>query len=185
MPKESPGKNTRLSVSVTGEINAERLENLYATIVQSGCNIDSGRMLDMGDISGTMLLLSGNWDNLVRCEDMLQRYARESAVNIHTARTGDREEKNYTMSYAIDLIAPNNNGIVHNIMKFINQNNMVVCDISISSYPVRESDTSIFTMRAVVRVPDSMAIGSFRADFSDLCDHLNLDAVIEPIKPYE
>lgn len=185
MPNESPGKITYLSLSVVGDMNADRMEKLYAAILQSGCNIEASRTLDMGELCGILLQLSGKWVNIARCEDILGRFGGEHGINIQLSRTNPQPTKGYTMSYAIDLIAPDNTGIIHNVMKFINQQGIIIRDIHTNSLAVRDSNTAIFTLHATVRVPDSMPIGSFRADFGDLCDHLNLDAVIEPIKPYE
>ncbi|MGV0005536.1 MAG: glycine cleavage system protein R [Candidatus Porifericomitaceae bacterium WSBS_2022_MAG_OTU9] len=185
MPNESPGKNTYLSLSAVGEMDTDRMEKLYAAIVQSGCNVEASRTLDMGELCGILLQLSGKWGNIARCEDILGRFGSEHGLNVQISRTKLQTTKGYTMSYAIDLIAPDSQGIMHNVMKFINQQGVIIRDIHTNSLQVRDSDTAIFTLHATVRVPDSMPIGSFRADFGDLCDHLNLDAVIEPIKPYE
>ena len=41
----------------------------------------------------------------------------------------------------------------------------------------------MFSVYMVVHVPTRIHIAALREEFMDLCDHMNLDAILEPLKP--
>lgn len=186
MPDEATGKKvTHMSVSIVGDMDTPGTEELYSLITQSGCNVEACRTLDMGQMSGVLLQLGGNWDSLARCENLLKRFSEKRSLSTSMARPEAGTEENYSISYSIDIVAKDRPGIIHSVVKFMKENGIMIRNLSTNSYARRASDAVIFTMGAVVRLPSSMTIASFRADFGDLCDHENLDAVVEPIRPYD
>ena len=40
----------------------------------------------------------------------------------------------------------------------------------------------MFSLRLVINVPSRIHLGVLREEFMDFCDHLNLDAILEPVK---
>jgi glycine cleavage system transcriptional repressor len=40
----------------------------------------------------------------------------------------------------------------------------------------------MFSIRLVINVPSRIHLGVLREEFMDFCDHLNLDAILEPVK---
>ena len=40
----------------------------------------------------------------------------------------------------------------------------------------------MFSVQANVNVPANLSIAQLREEFTEFCDHLNLDAILEPVK---
>ena len=171
-----------LSLSLLGTMGPREVETILSSIHNNGCNIENYRLVNMTDVTGVLILISGNWGAIAKCEEILPRLASEHNLALHMQRTQHTSVRGKTMPYAIDLIAPDQPGILHHIIRFINQHDMKIRDIQSMCYTATESDTRIFSTHINVQVPATMAIAAFRTDFNDLCDRLNLDAIIEPVK---
>ena len=50
------------------------------------------------------------------------------------------------------------------------------------SYTAAHIGTPMFSVHMHVDIPAQIPIATLREEFMDLCDHLNLDAVMEPIR---
>ena len=50
------------------------------------------------------------------------------------------------------------------------------------SYNAAHTGAPMFSVYMVVHVPTRVHIAALREEFLDLCDHLNLDAILEPLK---
>jgi glycine cleavage system transcriptional repressor len=50
------------------------------------------------------------------------------------------------------------------------------------SYPAPHTGAPMFGVYMIVNVPSSIHLGAMREEFMDLCDNLNLDAILEPVK---
>jgi glycine cleavage system transcriptional repressor len=40
----------------------------------------------------------------------------------------------------------------------------------------------MFSVQITVNIPGNLQISALRDEFMDFCDHLNLDAIMEPVK---
>jgi len=50
------------------------------------------------------------------------------------------------------------------------------------SYAAAHTGAQMFSVYMVVHVPTRIHIAALREEFMDLCDHMNLDAILEPLK---
>jgi glycine cleavage system transcriptional repressor len=51
-----------------------------------------------------------------------------------------------------------------------------------NSYHADHTGTSMFSLHMTINIPSRLSIAALRGEFMDFCDHLNLDAIIEPVK---
>ena len=86
------------------------------------------------------------------------------------------------MPYAIDVVCCDRPGVVHDIAKFITDNELQIQDMYTNTYRALHTDTPMFSLHMTVNVPVNVSISALRGDFMDFCDRLNLDAIIEPVK---
>jgi glycine cleavage system transcriptional repressor len=54
--------------------------------------------------------------------------------------------------------------------------------LSTRSYAAAHTGAPMFSVQMIVNVPSRLHIGVLREEFMDFCDHLNLDAIFEPVK---
>ena len=57
-----------------------------------------------------------------------------------------------------------------------------VTEASSATYVAQQTGATMLSLHISVAVPASLHIATLREDFMILCDELNLDAVLEPIK---
>ena len=57
-----------------------------------------------------------------------------------------------------------------------------IAELSTRSYAAAHTGAPMFSVQLIVNVPSRLHIGVLREEFMDFCDHLNLDAIFEPVK---
>jgi len=180
-PSKAP-KQTYLALTALGPVSTEVLENFYQSIKNCGCNVDACRMHTVGEVYAISLLLSGVWGAIAKLEDVLPKLGDRYAMDLNWRRTERTAAGDNTMPYAIDLVAADREGIIHDVVGFLRHHQIHIHDIHTSYYETAYSGTRMFTMHTTFSVPADTSIASLRSDFMDFCDQFNLDAIIEPIK---
>ncbi|MCX7057819.1 MAG: hypothetical protein NTZ79_11690 [Proteobacteria bacterium] len=59
---------------------------------------------------------------------------------------------------------------------------MDIAELDTHSYAAAHTGAPMFSLRLVINVPSRIHLGVLREEFMDFCDHLNLDAILEPVK---
>ena len=57
-----------------------------------------------------------------------------------------------------------------------------IAELSTRSYAAAHTGAPMFSVQMIVHVPSRIHIAALREEFMDFCDHLNLDAILEPVK---
>lgn len=182
MNETSPSKNNQLVLSALGEDRAGIIDELSRSILEAGCSILDSRMAVLGGTFALVQMIDGNWNNIAKLETQLPGLADRLGLTIHTTRSGEREAPGGMLPYAVDVIAMDQPGIVHNLARFFSQRKINIKEMVTSSYAAAHTGTPMFQVHLAVEIPALTQISALREDFMDLCDQLNLDAVIEPFK---
>jgi glycine cleavage system transcriptional repressor len=128
------------------------------------------------------LLVEGKWNTLAKVENALPELGRQLGMTIISKRTSERATGRNLLPYAVDVVSMDHPGIVNNLAGFFAERNINIEDMATSSYAAAHTGTSMFSVRMTVGIPSDMHIAALREEFMDYCDHLNLDAVLEPLK---
>ncbi len=147
-----------------------------------GCNIVDSRMSVLSGEFAMITLLSGSWDSLAKIDQVLPRLQKELDLKFSARRTSDRIQQATAMPYAIEVIAMDHPGLVHDIASFFSERNISISDLQTGSYAAAHTGTAMFSMTMTISVPTDTIIGQLRGDFMEFCDQLNLDSVMEPVK---
>ena len=158
------------------------MEQFARALRDMGCGIAESRMSLLGSEFAMLTMICGTWDAIAKVEDQLPRLARELGVSMHWRRTGQRAPVKAQMPYAIDVVCSDRLGVVHDIARFIADNDIQIQDMYTNSYLAMHTQTPMFSLHMTINVPTNISISSLRGDFMDLCDRLNLDAIMEPVK---
>ena len=158
------------------------MEQFARSLRDMGCSITESRMALLGSEFALLTMVAGTWDAIAKAEDQLPRLARELKVQMHWRRTGPRKPAKAQMPYAIDVVCSDRIGVVHDIAKFIADNDIQIQDMYTNSYLAMHTQTQMFSVHMTINVPTDVSISSLRGDFMDFCDRLNLDAIMEPVK---
>jgi glycine cleavage system transcriptional repressor len=129
-----------------------------------------------------MLMLSGTWDAIAKIESMLPRLENQLQIKTLAQRTEPRRREGDLMPYAIEVVSVDQLGIVHDITQFFAQRDIGIEEMFSGSYAAAHTATPMFSLHMTISVPTNLSIAGLRGEFMDFCDHLNLDAIMEPVK---
>ena len=173
---------SQLVIAALGEDRPGLVDQLSGWILDSGCNIADSRMMVLGGEFSVLLLVSGNWNNLARLEDQVEKIEQKLGMVLSVKRTEPKQHSAEFLPYAVDVVALDHPGIVHNLANFFSQHNINIQDLSTTSYAAAHTGTQMFAVHMSLDVPADTHIATLREEFLEFCDQLNLDAVIEPLK---
>ena len=171
-----------IAISLMGSNRVGLIENFAKAVRDCGCSIGDSRMTVLGDRFALILLLTGTWDAIAKIESMLPRLENQLQVKAVSQRSEPRKRHTNMMPYAIEVVAVDRAGIVHEITQFFTQRDIGVEDMYSGTYAAAHTGTPMFSLHITISVPTDVSIAGLRGEFMDFCDHLNLDAIMEPVK---
>ena len=171
-----------LVITAVGEIVPRLMEQIARALRDLGCNITDSRMAQLGNEFALITMVSGTWDAIAKTEDYLPRMAREMNLALHWRRTTPAKPIKAMMPYAIDVVCCDRAGVVHDIAKFMADNDIQIQDMYTNSYVAMHTQTQMFSLHMTINIPTNVSISGLRGEFMDFCDRLNLDAIMEPVK---
>ncbi len=176
-------KVTQLVVlSAVGTDRAGVVNDLSKVILECGGNIEESRMTALGSEFAMLLLVSGNWATVSKLEKALNKLAKDKPLSVSLRKTNERVSDEDRMPYAIDIVCLDQPGIVFNLANFFALHNIEISDLSTRRYAAAHTGSQMFSVQMTINVPASSSISQLRDEFVELCDHLNLDAILEPVK---
>jgi len=158
------------------------VQDLTKVILSCGGNIEESRMTTLGSEFAMLLLVSGNWHTLSRLEQGLDKLCVDDQLSVSIRKTDVKPAKEDRMPYAVDVVALDEQGIVYNLANFFSSRDIEIADVATRSYSAAHTGASMFAVQMAVNVPAKIHIAQLREEFLELCDRLNLDAILEPVK---
>ncbi len=169
-------------VSAIGSDRPGIVHELTRVISDCGGNISESRMASLGSEFAMVLLVSGNWHSLAKLETELKKLAESSGLTVHIKRTEPRAARTDLLPYSIDAVCLDQTGIVSALSGFCASRGIDIADVSTRTYPAAHTGAQMFSVQMIVNVPSRLHLAHLREEFMDLCDSLNLDAIMEPVK---
>ena len=171
----------QLVVSAIGADKPGIVEQLTNRIAQLELNITDSRMTVLGGEFAIQMLVEGPWNQLSKFEQDLPGIAESLNLQTQCKRTETKSEPDQLIPYAVNVVALDHPGIVHNLSNFFSQRAINIQDLHTSSYSAAHTGTPMFAVHLQIGVPAQVQISALRIEFLEYCDTLNLDAVLEPI----
>lgn len=180
-PRPTPNEN-HLLISAYATHPESPLLSVTRRIADSGCNLVDARLSTVGrDVSVTALAV-GPWDAVAKLEAMLGRLEREEGYRLVWYRTGSKPVQSDLLPYIIEVIAADKPGILFQLADFFDRQGITIENLHSSRYRAMQTGAEMFSAQITVGIPSSMHIAALRDDFLEFCDHLNLDAIMDPMK---
>ncbi|MGY0505362.1 glycine cleavage system protein R [Luteimonas sp. e5] len=151
-------------------------------IADSGCNLIDARLTTVGRDVSVAALAAGSWDAIAKLEGAIDRLARDESLRIVHYRTGPKPLQSNLIPYIVEVVAADKPGILFQLADFFDQQGITVENLHSSRYKAMQTGAEMFTAQITIGVPADMHIAALRDDFLDFCDHLNLDAIMDPMK---
>lgn len=171
-----------VAISAIGANRTKIIEPFVQAIRDCGCSIVDSRITVLGDRLAMMMLLSGNWDAIAKIENLLPRLEQQLQISTIAERTEPRKPEANLMPYAVEVVAVDNVGIVHEITQFFSAHDIKIEDLFSGTYAAAHTGTQMFSLHMTVAIPTDVSIASIRGEFMEFCDQLNLDSIMEPVK---
>jgi glycine cleavage system transcriptional repressor len=179
--RPSPNENHLLINAYTTHPESPLL-SVTRRITDSGCNLVDARLSTVGrDVSVTALAV-GPWDAVAKLEAMLTRLEREEGLKLNWYRTGPKQVQSNLLPYVVEVVAADKPGILFQLADFFDRQGITIESLHCSRYRAMQTGADMFSAQITIGVPASMHIAALRDDFLEFCDHLNLDAIMDPMK---
>jgi glycine cleavage system transcriptional repressor len=169
-------------ISAVGTDRTGVVQDLTKVIMSCGGNIEESRMTTLGSEFAMLLLVSGNWHTLSRLQQGLDKLCEDGQLTVAIRKTDAKPPSQNRMPYAVDVVALDQQGIVFNLANFFASRDIEIADVATRSYAAAHTGAPMFAVQMAVNVPSSVHVAQLRDEFLELCDRLNLDAIIEPVK---
>jgi len=158
------------------------VNDLSKVVLDCGGNIEESRMTALGSEFAVLLLISGNWHTLTKLRAALDKLTSSGGLEINIRKTAMRADQQNCMPYAIDVVSLDQPGIVFNLSNFFAARSIEISDLATRQYAAAHTGAPMFSVQLTIGVPQEVSISQLRDDFLELCDHLNLDSILEPLK---
>ena len=176
------GVDNHLLVQALAPAGKSPLLALARRIADAGCNLSESRVSTIGTEVSLMLLASGAWDALAKLETALTKLARDENLHLVHYRTGPRENSAHLLPYLVEVVAADRAGIVAHLVEFFSQHDIRVAQLNSTRYHAMQTGAEMFQAQFTLGIPADIHIAALRDDFLELCDGLNLDAIMDPVK---
>jgi len=170
-------------ISALGSDRTGLVYDLTRVVLDCSGNILDSRMSSLGSEFAMLLLVAGNWHTLAKLETELKKLSDASGITVSVRRTEQRAQRKDVVTYSVDVVSLDQPGIVHNLAGFFSARGIDIAELSTRSYAAAHTGAPMFSVQMLVHVPAKVHIAALREEFMDLCDQLNLDAILEPVKP--
>jgi glycine cleavage system transcriptional repressor len=169
-------------ISAIGTDRTGAVQDLTKVVLACGGNIEESRMTTLGSEFAMLLLVSGNWHTLSRLEQGLDKLCAGGDLQASIKKTDLKPAEEDRMPYAVDIVALDQQGIVFNLANFFTSRDVEIADVATRSYAAAHTGAPMFAVQMSINVPSSVHVSQLREEFHELCDQLNLDAILEPVK---
>jgi glycine cleavage system transcriptional repressor len=171
-----------LAISALGTDRTGMVHDLTRVIADCGGSLSESRMMALGAEFAALMLVSGTWHALARLETELKKLAESGNLIVELKRTEERAARTDMLPYSVDVVCLDQTGIVAKLSGFFSTRGIDITELNTRSYSAAHTGAPMFAVQMLLSIPSRIQLAVLREDFMDFCDHLNLDAILEPVK---
>ena len=172
----------QLTITALGNKPPHFIAEILTSISSCHCHVVELRSSRLAQATTAYLLIEGNWNHIAKLENILDSLQKRLEIHIHTLRPEAYLKPHEGIPYNLETISLVRNEVLESITLFLLEREIHIEEICASCYPASHAQTSVFSTRFILLLPTEIRLLSFREEFMDFCDNLNLDAILEPIK---
>ncbi len=181
-PARPASNENHLLISAFSTHPDSPLLSVSRRIADSGCNLVDARLATVGRDVSVLALAVGSWDAVAKLESALARLEREEGLRLTWYRTGPKALQSDLLPYVVEVVAADKPGILYQLADFFDRQNITIENLGSARYRAMQTGADMFSAQITIGVPANMHIAALRDDFLEFCDHLNLDAIMDPMK---
>jgi glycine cleavage system transcriptional repressor len=180
-----PGEDTMqyfLVISVISQDKPGLAEHFSGMATECGCNVEDSRMAVMGNEFATIMMVSGDESQIQQAEQAFSNLQNQPEFQVCLRRTEAAKGNTSCRPYSIQALSLDGPGIIRQVSDFLAQRKINIEDMQSNSYKAPHTGAPMLEMQIVANIPADISMSELRDAFADLCDDLQIDAIIEPIK---
>jgi len=170
----------QLVISALGTDQPGLVDKLSHHILDLKLNIEDSRMSVLGGEFAIMLLVSGDEKMLEQLANASSEFENEFSDLVITSKYTQPKERAAGLSYNVNVVALDHQGIVHKLARFFSEKNINIESLNTNSYAAPHTGSRMFAVDMTLTVPENISIIQLRDAFIQHCDDMNLDASFEP-----
>ncbi len=182
MKKNSNLMTQLIVLSAIGTDRTGVVQDITKVVLGCGGNIEESRMTTLGAEFAVLMLVSGKWHTLDRLEKGLEKLTEGADLTFAIRKTGERRVREDRMPYAVDVVCLDQQGIVFGLANFFASRDVEIADLATRRYAAAHTGAPMFAVQMAINVPASINLALLRDDFAEMCDRMNLDAILDPVK---
>ncbi|WP_031433293.1 glycine cleavage system protein R [Methylomarinum vadi] len=172
----------QLAITVLGTQSSNFITEILSAISSCKCNVVEFKGSQLSEAKAAYLLIEGNWNHIAKLETLLENLQSKIGIQIRSLRPETSKNAAEVVPYSLETISLYRNEIIQDITSFLLSRNIGIEELSASRYLAHYCQSPVFSTRFVIAIPSKIHLLSFREEFLDFCDNLNLDAILEPLK---
>lgn len=172
----------QLAITALSKNTTNCLTDILSAISNCECKTIEFKTSLLSQASACYLLTEGDWNQIAKLETVLDNLKARIDFQIQTLRPETAKRCQEGTPYTVETISLYRNDITHDLTTFLLTRNICIEEISANRYQAPYFQSPVFSTKFIISIPADTRILSFREEFLDFCDNLNLDAILEPIK---
>ncbi|HEU0276439.1 MAG TPA: ACT domain-containing protein [Rhodanobacteraceae bacterium] len=181
-PAPRPAADHQLLIQATAPASDSPLLLLTRRIADAGCHLVESRVATVGADVSVLLLARGGWDAVAKLETALARIERGDGLHLLNYRTQAREQPSHLLPYMVEAVAADRPGVIAELIDFFDHHKVTIEQMSSMRYQAMQTGAAMFQVQITIGIPAETRIAELRDEFMELCDGLNLDAIMDPVK---
>lgn len=181
-PSARPATDHQLLIQAVAPARESPLLVLSRRIADAGCNLMESRVATVGADVSVLLLARGAWDAVAKLETALARIGRAENLHLLSYRTQSSDQQSHLLPYMIEVIAADKAGVLVELIDYFNRRKISIEQMSSMRYQAMQTGAEMFQAQITIGIPADTRIAELRDEFMELCDGLNLDAIMDPVK---
>jgi glycine cleavage system transcriptional repressor len=177
-----PAADHQLLIQAVAPAADSPLLLLSRRIADAGCNLVESRVATVGADVSVLMLARGGWDAIAKLETALARIGRDDNLHILSYRTQSRDQPSHLLPYMVEVVAADKPGVLVELIDFFNRRSISIEQMSSMRYQAMQTGADMFQAQITIGIPADTRIAELRDEFMEMCDGLNLDAIMDPVK---
>jgi glycine cleavage system transcriptional repressor len=169
-----------LLVTAVGPDRPGIVGDLSAHLHAAGANIADSRMMNLRGRFALILLLDGEAPVLAALRESLPTRGRTLGLSISFAEEGATASPVRGVPYRLRTYSADQPGIVARVTEVLQQHGANIEELSTKLESAPFSGSPLFTLEALLTLPEGKPVRAVRKDLEGVCEALNCDIDLNP-----
>lgn len=170
----------QLVLTASGRDRPGILEEVTRLIVKHDGNVESGRFQRLGGDFAMMMFVTAPEDRIDDLRETLSElHFVKFDVQTRLTEVADGEDETGAVVCSITVVGADHMGIIYQVTRYLADQGVNVESMATEVVAAPMSGTPLFTMSAVVRVPNKLSIEDLREALDYIGDELGVDTDLD------